>query len=79
MKKQKLNIKDYSKNAAKNFSYRRLIIYTILSLTLTILLAISAIQSKYEGKALFFVFIAFIMIAGYTILNIIALINKTKE
>ena len=41
MKRKSLNIKDYTKNAARYFSYTRLIIYTVLSLVLTIALIIS--------------------------------------
>lgn len=77
--KYSLNVKDYSKNAAKNFSITRLIIYTLFSLFLTIMLLITSIQYKYEGKALFFTGIAFVLIFGYTILNIKALIIKLKK
>lgn len=79
MKRTQINIRDYTKNAANNFSYRRLIIYTSVSLLLTILLIISIIKSKYTGKALLFSSLALLMIAAYTILNIIALIKKSRS
>ena len=79
MKKKSLNIKDYSKNAAKNFTYTRLVIYTALSLLLTIALIITMIEYKYEGTAFLFNAVALFMIAGYTFLNIEALITKYKN
>ena len=79
MKRQPLNIKDYTKNAAKNFTYGRLFIYLAISLALTILLILSIVKSKYTGKALLFSSLALIMIAAYTILNIVALIKKIKN
>ena len=77
--KYKLNIQDYTKNAAKKFSYVKLIIFTIISLALTILLLISALQSNYQGIAFIFTGLVFILIFGYTILNISALIKKIKN
>jgi len=76
-KKPKLNIKDYPKNAAENFSLGRLVTYTLISLALTIMLALTS--KGYEGKAMIFTGVAFFMIAGYTLLNIKALIIKLKE
>lgn len=77
--KHKLNIQDYSNNAAKNFSLTRIAIYTAISLILTILLGINLVQSNYQGKALLFTGVAFICILGYTLLNISALIKKIKD
>lgn len=79
MKRQQLNIKDYTKNAAKYFSYKKLIIFIIVSLLLTILLAISIFKSEYEGVGLIFSTIVLALIFGYTILNIVALITKIKK
>ena len=78
MKRQPLNIKDYTKNAAKNFTYGRLFIYLAISLALTILLILSIIKNQYTGKALLFSSLALLMIAVYTILNVIALIKKSR-
>lgn len=77
--KRNLDIKGYPENAAKNFSFMRIIIYTILSLILTLALFISTLQSNYQGIALLFTAIAFTLILGFTILNIKALIIKTKK
>ncbi|GEM_PF-5118432 len=74
-----LNIKDYTKNAAKNFSMTRLIIYTAFSLLLTVLLLVTTIQYGYTGKALMFTLIALLAIAAYTVLNVIALITKIRN
>lgn len=78
-RKYGLNIPGYVDNAAKNFSYKRLIIYTVISLVLTILLAISAYKEHYTGRALIFTSIVTVIIAGYTTLNIMALIKKTQK
>ena len=75
-RKYGLNIPGYVDNAAEKFSYRRLIIYTVISLVLTILLIISAFKEKYTGKAMIFTSIVIVIIAGYTTLNIKALITK---
>ena len=77
--KRDLDIKGYPENAAKNFSFTRIIIYTAFSLMLTIALFINTIQSNYQGTALLFTAIAFALILGFTILNIKALIIKTKK
>ena len=77
--KYRLNIKDYTKNAAKNFSLTKLIIFVALSLTLTIMLFVTSLQYDYQGVALLFTGLAFILILGYTILNISALIKKIKD
>lgn len=79
MKKQSLNIANYSKNAAKNFSYTRLVIYTIISMLLTVSLVITMIQYKYEGKAFLFNAVALVMIVGYLFLNIKAIIIKYRN
>ena len=79
MKRYPLNIKDYTKNAAKNFTYGRLFIYTGVSLALTILLILSIFKNGYTGKALLFSSLALLMIIAYTILNIIALIKKSRS
>lgn len=76
MNKYRLNVSGYVDNAAKKFSTLRLTIYTVISLILTILLGISCVKEKYEGIALLFTSIALVLIAGYTILNIKALIKK---
>jgi len=73
----KLNIKNYPENAANNFTLGRIVVYTLISLALSILLVITSFG--YEGKAMIFTGIAFFMIAGYTILNIKALIIKIKD
>ena len=78
-KKPNLNIAGYADNAARNFSYKRLIIYTIISLVLTILLIVSAVKAKYTGRALIFTSIVIVIIAGYTTLNIVALIKKSQN
>lgn len=77
--KRKLNIEDYTKNAAKNFSMTRLIIYTAISALLTILLFVTSLQYNYEGVAFIFTGIVFMAILGYTILNICAIVKKVKE
>lgn len=77
--RRNLDIKGYPENAAKNFSFTRIIIYTAFSLILTMALLITTIQSNYEGTALLFTAIAFALILGFTILNIKALILKYKD
>lgn len=79
MKKYNLNISGYVDNAANKFSMKRLVVYTIISIVLTILLLINFIQENYEGRALLFTGVALILILGYTILNIKALIKKVKD
>ena len=79
MKKQSLNIAGYTKNAARKFSYRRLIIYTIISLFLTVSLIVTMIKNNYEGKAFLFSVVALVMITGYLFLNIKAIITKYKN
>lgn len=79
MKRQTINVKDYTKNAANHFSYKRLFIYIAISSALTILLIISIIKNAYTGKALLFSTLALLMIAIYTVLNIIALIKKRRS
>ena len=79
MKRRSLDIANYSKNAAKNFSYTRLVIYTIISMLLTVSLVITMIQYKYEGKAFLFNAVALVMIVGYLFLNIKAIIIKYKK
>ena len=77
--KRRLDVKGYPENAARNFSFTRIIIYTAFSLILTIALLITTVQSNYQGTALLFTAIAFVLILGFTILNIKALILKYKE
>lgn len=77
--KRRLDVKGYPENAARNFSFTRIIIYTAFSLILTIALLITTVQSNYQGTALLFTAIAFALILGFTILNIKALILKYKE
>lgn len=77
--RRNLDIKGYPQNAAKNFSFTRILIYTAFSLILTIALFITTLQSNYQGTALLFTGIAFVLIVGFTILNIKALIIKVKE
>ena len=79
MKKYNLNISGYVDNAANKFSMKRLVVYTIISIVLTVLLLINFIQENYEGRALLFTGVALILILGYTILNIKALIKKIKD
>ena len=79
MKKYNLNINGYVDNATKKFSMKRIIIYTVISLVLTVLLTINFVQENYEGRALLFTGVALILILGYTILNIKALIKKIKD
>lgn len=79
MIKHPLNIKGYPKNAAKNFSLTKLIVYTAISLLLTIMLLVTTIQYDYAGTALLFTSIAFFLIAGYTVLNVLAIIEKLKK
>lgn len=76
--KYKLNIKDYPFNAAKNFSMTKLVTFTAISIVLTVMLLISIIQNNYQGKALVFTGLAFICVLGYSILNICALVVKTR-
>ena len=78
-RKYNLNIAEYSDNAAKNFSKKRLIMYTVVSLILTILLVISSVKEHYTGRALIFTSIVTVIIAGYTTLNIMALIKKMQN
>lgn len=78
-RKYNLNIAGYADNAAEKFSYKRLIIYTIISLVLTVLLIISAFKEKYTGRAMIFTSIVIVIIAGYTSLNIVALIKKREN
>lgn len=77
--KRRLDIKGYPENAAKNFSLTRIIMYTAFSLMLTIALLVTSIRANYQGKALLFTGLAFILIFGFTILNIQALIKKIKD
>lgn len=77
--KYSLDIKNYPQNAAKNFPLSRIIFYTCFSVLLTVLLAITTIKAGYTGKALLFSGIAFILILGYSVLNIMALIIKLKN
>lgn len=79
MRKYPLNIKGYPKNAAKNFSLTKLIIFTAFSLLLTIMLAVTTYQYDYAGTALLFTSIAFFLIAGFTVLNVLAIIYKLKK
>ena len=79
MKKYNLNINGYVDNATKKFSMKRIIIYTVISLVLTVLLTINFVQENYEGRALLFTGVALILILGYTILNIKVLIKKIKD
>lgn len=78
-RKYSLNIAEYADNAAKRFSYKRLVIYTLISLVLTVLLIISAFKEKYTGRAMIFTSIVIVIIAGYTALNIMALVKKTQN
>lgn len=77
--KRRLNIKDYTKNAQKNFSVGRLFLYTALSVALTVMLFVTSINEHYEGTAFIFTWFVFVLILGFTVLNIIALINKIKD
>lgn len=77
--KRRLDIAGYAENAAKNFSLTRIIVFTLLSLVLTILLLVTSIQAQYEGTAMLFTGLVFFAILGYTILNIKALIIKIKK
>lgn len=77
--KRKLDIQGYPKNAAKNFSLTKIAVYTTISFILTIALFINSLQSNYQGMALLFTGAAFILILGFTILNLKALIIKIKE
>ncbi len=79
MKRRSLDIANYSKNAANNFSYTKLIIYTIISLLLTVALIATMIEYDYEGKAFLFNAVALVMIAGYLFLNIKAIYLKYKK
>ena len=77
--KRNLNIQDYTKNAAKNFSMTRLIVYTIISAILTVLLFVTSLQYNYEGVAFIFTGLVFLAIFGYTVLNICAIVKKIKD
>lgn len=77
--KKSLDIQGYPKNAARNFSLIRIIIYIIISLVLTIALFITTIQNNYQGMALLFTGLAFVFILGFTLLNFKALIIKIQE
>lgn len=77
--KHKLNIKGYPDNAAKNFSLTRLVIYTLFSLFLTIMLLVTSLDKHYEGLAFMVTAMTFILILGFTVLNIIAIIRKLNE
>lgn len=79
MKRKALNIKDYTKNAAINFTYTRLIIYTVVSLILSISLIVTMIEYKYEGTAFLFNAVALVMIVGYLFLNIKAILTKINN
>lgn len=79
MKRKSLNVKDYVKNAAKHFSFTRLFIYLFVSLALTIGLLLSILKGQYEGVALTFSMIALLLIAGYSVMNILAIVKKIKE
>ena len=79
MKRRQLNIKDYVKNASKNLSMTRLVIYAVVSIILAVLLIISAVQSHYQGSALLFTVIVFTLIAGYAVLNILSIIKKIQD
>lgn len=77
--KYRLDVMNYPSNAANNFSFLKLIIFTCVSLILTIALLVNTINQGYTGKALVFTSLAFLLIFGYSILNIIALIIKIKN
>lgn len=78
MKRHSLDVANYSNNAANNFSYTRLIVYTIISLLLSVILIVTMIKYKYEGKAFLFNAVALVMITGYLFLNIKALFIKYR-
>ena len=77
--KHRLDIVGYPENAAKNFSFTKLLTVTVISIVLTIMLFVTSVQYNYQGKALVFVGLAFVLILGYTFLNIKALFIKIKE
>jgi len=77
--KRKLDIIGYPDNAANNFSWTRLIAYTVFSIILSVLLIITTIGYQYEGKALTFSIIGILLIVGYSILNILAIIKKIRN
>ena len=79
MRTRRLDITHYVENASKNLSYKRLFIYTCMCLIFTVLMIITIIKNKYEGKALIFSSVVLILIAAYGVLNILALFRKNKE
>lgn len=79
MRTRRLDIAHYVENASKNLSYKRLFIYTCICLIFTVLMIITIIKNKYEGKALIFSSVVLILIAAYGVLNILALFRKNKE
>ena len=78
-KRPSLNISGYSDNAAEKFSFVRLGIYTVVSIALAIALAFSTIGQGYSNSGMIFTGIAFLMISGYALLNIIAIIKKIQN
>ena len=58
------NIKNYVKNASKYFSLKKLVLFTVFSLILSVLLAISIIKAHYEGVGLIFSIIVLALIIG---------------
>lgn len=79
MRTRRLDIAHYVENATKNLSYRRLFIYTCVCIIFTILMILTIINNKYEGKALIFSSIVLILIASYGVLNILALFRKSNK
>lgn len=79
MRTRRLDIAHYVENASKNLSYRRLFIYTCISIVFTVLMILTIIKNKYEGKALIFSSVVLILIAAYGVLNILALFRKNSN
>ena len=77
--KRSIDINGYPENAANNFSIKRIVIYTIISLILAIVLFVDTVKNNYQGMALLFTGVVFVLILGFVILNIKALIIKIKE
>jgi len=75
----KIHVLDYVDNAANNLSYARLIIYSIVSLFLTVILALNIYKEGYEGNAFVFSSIALCLIAAYALMNIVAIFKKRSQ
>jgi len=75
-KKNRFSLNSYPINAAKYFTFKRLIIYTAISAILSILLTLTS--AGYDGLMAVFTNFALFMILTCTIMNVMAIIIKIR-